>query len=198
MQQTRIDFLRHGDPEGEDCFRGSGVDHRLGKKGLSQMKSKLPRKNCWDQVITSPLLRCHEFAEQYASKHELQLTVEPRLVEIGFGVWEGRTKFDIETNDAEAYKHFKADPVRNRPAGAEPLEKFSNRVWHCYEEIHQNHRGKRNLIVTHAGVLRVIISRIMGLPLNDVYNQVQVEYAAMLSTRVNDKGRSRLILPGAD
>lgn len=193
--ETRFDILRHGEPDGEDCFRGSGVDHPLTKNGLKQMQSVIPAKPHWDLIITSPLIRCQEFATKLAEKLGLELIIDDSFKEIGFGSWEGRTKEDIKTNDSQAYQHFIDDPVHNRPVGAEPLEKFTNRVWHRLEKLNTEHAGKRILLISHAGVIRVVTAKTLGLPLNDVYNQLKIEYAARISCTFNDKGRAKLLLP---
>lgn len=194
-QETRFDILRHGEPEGEDCFRGSGVDHPLTELGWQQMQTAIAQNTQWDLIISSPLSRCHDFAKKISAEMGIELIVDEQLKEIGFGVWEGRTKKDIQLHDADAYKKFRLNPVQNRPAGAEPLEKFSNRIWHKLEALASQHQSKRVLIIAHAGVIRVVIAKTLGLALDDVYNQLKIEYAATISCRFNDKGKAVLLLP---
>lgn len=195
--ETRFDILRHGEPDGDDCFRGSGIDDPLTELGLQQMHAAIAQKTQWDLIISSPLVRCLDFAKILASKLKLELIVDDSFKEIGFGVWEGKTKEHIQHNDALAYKRFQEDPVKNRPEGSEPLEKFTNRVWHRLEKLNAEHQGKRVLLITHAGVIRVITAKTMGLALNDVYNQLKIEYAATISCTFNDKGRAKLLLPSS-
>lgn len=197
QQDTRFDILRHGEPDGEDCFRGSGVDHPLTTLGWSQMQAAVAQETQWDLIISSPLSRCLDFAKKLSTDLSLDLIIDDDLKEIGFGTWEGRSKEDVQANDGEAYKQFCLDPVNKRPAGAEPLEKFFNRVWHKLEELSSEHKGKRVLVVAHAGVIRVVIAKTMGLALNDVYNQLKIEYAATISCRFNDKGKAVLLLPSS-
>lgn len=196
-QGTRFDILRHGEPDGDDCFRGSGVDHPLTDRGWSQMQSAIEQDTQWDLIISSPLSRCLDFATKLSADLSLDLIIDDDLKEIGFGTWEGRSKEDIKENDSEAYKQFCLDPVNKRPVGAEPLEKFFNRVWHKLELLSSEHKGKRILIIAHAGVIRVIIAKTMGLALNDVYNQLKIEYAATISCRFNNKGKAILLLPSS-
>ena len=194
---TRFDILRHGEPDGEDCFRGSGVDHPLTSLGWSQMQAAIAQETQWDIIISSSLSRCLDFAKKLSAEMSLELIVEDDLKEIGFGSWEGRSKEDIKSNDSSAYKQFCIDPVHNRPAGAEPLEKFSNRVWHKLEKLAATYKGKRILVIAHAGVIRVVTAKTLGLELNDVYNQLKIEYAATISCRFNDKGKAVLLLPSS-
>lgn len=161
------------------------------------MQAAVTQKTEWDLIISSSLSRCLDFATQLSTDLSLELVVEDDLKEIGFGSWEGRSKEDVQTNDSEAYKQFCLDPVNKRPGGAEPLEKFSNRVWHKLEKLAVEHNGKRILVIAHAGVIRVITAKTMGLPLNDIYNQLKIEYAATISCRFNDKGKAILLLPSS-
>ncbi|MDH5393637.1 MAG: histidine phosphatase family protein [Gammaproteobacteria bacterium] len=197
LQGTRFDILRHGEPDGIDCFRGSGVDHPLTQQGWKQMQAAIAQGTRWDLIISSPLCRCLDFGKKISAELGLDLIVDDNLKEIGFGVWEGRSKEDIQQNDADAYKKFCLNPVKYRPAGAEPLEKFSNRIWHTFESLAAQHQSKRILIIAHAGVIRVVIAKTMGLALDDVYNQLKIEYAATISCRFNDKGKAVLLLPSS-
>lgn len=184
---THIDIIRHGEPEGGRRYRGHGVDDPLSEKGWQQMWQAMPPHPPWQHIVSSPLARCQQFAEALATKLSLPCSTENNLKEIGFGAWEGRTPDDIETNDGDALQRFIKDPLHNRPPGAEPLEPFADRVWEVYLRCMQQHQGKHILLVAHAGVIRAITSRILGMPLDSVYSKLKVEYAAIARTKQSDK-----------
>jgi len=184
---THIDIIRHGEPEGGRRYRGHGVDDPLSEKGWQQMWQAVPQNPPWQHIVSSPLARCRQFAETLATKLHVPCSIEDNLKEIGFGVWEGRTPEDIETNDGDALKRFINDPLHNRPQGAEPLEPFAERVWEVYLRQLQQHQGQHILLVAHAGVIRAVTSRILGMPLDAVYSKLKVEYAAIARTRQSDK-----------
>ncbi|MGD8583655.1 MAG: histidine phosphatase family protein, partial [Gammaproteobacteria bacterium] len=125
---TQIDVLRHGEPLGGRRYRGHGVDDPLTEKGWQQMWDAVGGRTDWQHVLTSPLSRCHDFARQLSKKLRIGYSIDDRFKEIGFGAWEGLTPDEILASDAEALQHFYRDPIKNRPAGAEPLEAFSKRV----------------------------------------------------------------------
>lgn len=185
---TQIDIIRHGEPEGGRRYRGHGVDDPLSEKGWQQMWQAVPQNPPWQHIITSPMARCRAFAEALADNLRVPVSVEENLKEIGFGVWEGRTPEDIEANEGEALRRFIQDPLHNRPQGAEPLEPFAERVWDVYLRCAQHHEGKHLLLVAHAGVIRAITSRILGMPLDAVYSKLKVDYAAIARSRVSSKG----------
>ena len=194
MSETRIDIIRHGEPEGGQRYRGYTVDDPLSDKGWQQMWNAVPDQACWDHIITSPLARCKNFAQSLAETSNVGFSIEENLKEIGFGVWEGRTPDDIKANEGDALQKFIDDPVHNRPEGAEPLDSFVDRVWTVYQSVSKQYRGKHVLIVAHAGVIRAITSKILGMPLDDVYSKLKIEYAAIATTRVSENGKQVMYL----
>lgn len=194
MPATHIDVIRHGQPEGGRRYRGHGVNDPLSPKGWQQMWDAVPEQPAWEHVVSSPLLRCLDFAEALASHLGATLSVEDDLKEIGFGTWEGRTPDDIKANEGDALEKFMLDPVNNRPEGAEPLTEFTDRVWNVYERVAKDYEGKHVLIVAHAGVIRAITSKILRMHLDDVYSKLKIDYAAIASTVIVDGKPPTLIL----
>lgn len=84
MSTTLVDLLRHGEPEGGRRYRGS-LDDPLSDRGWDQMWRAASGDTPWDLVISSPLRRCREFAEQLSSRLQLPLTIKPDLQELGYG-----------------------------------------------------------------------------------------------------------------
>jgi len=194
MSDTQIDIIRHGEPEGGRRYRGHGIDDPLSKTGWQQMWDAVPEKPDWDHIVSSPLLRCLKFSEALADSMGIEFTVQDNLKEIGFGSWEGRTPDDIKNNEGDALERFLQDPVNNRPPGAEPLDDFADRVWTVYEEIAEQYRGQHVLVVAHAGVVRAITSKILGMSLDDVYSRLKVEYAAIATTRIPSGKKPVMVL----
>lgn len=185
MSETQIDIMRHGEPEGGRRYRGFSVDDPLSKTGWQQMWDAVPEKNSWEHIISSPLSRCLKFTEALADTLSIDFSVEENLKEIGFGSWEGRTPEDIKNNEGDALEKFLSDPVNHRPPGAEPLDNFTRRVWKVYTSIAEQYRGQHVLIVAHAGVIRAISSKVLGMQLDDVYSCLKIEYAAIVTTRIS-------------
>ena len=87
---TTVDLIRHGEPVGGHKYRGQS-DDPLSEKGWTQMRSAVGEHRPWDVIASSTLSRCAAFASELAQRHAIPLEFDARLMEIGFGEWEGRT-----------------------------------------------------------------------------------------------------------
>lgn len=182
-QTTRIDLIRHGEPEGGRRYRGQ-IDDPLSEAGWRQMWAAVGEGGPWTAVATSPLSRCRAFAERLAGRHALPLSVDARLMEIGFGAWEGRTAEQLRAEDPDQIRRFYHDPVNARPAGAEPLAEFRSRVVAAFDDLAHRHAGGHLLVVTHAGVMRALVAHVLGAPLEAMY-RIEVAYAAFTRIRLD-------------
>ena len=134
-QITTIDLLRHGKPEGGRRYRGQ-IDDPLSPEGWREMWASVDGSaGSWQHIISSPLIRCYAFALALGHKLEVPVTRDQRLREVGFGAWEGHTADELRAQDPQIIARFYHDPVTNRPAGAEPLQEFRDRVSAALQDI---------------------------------------------------------------
>lgn len=185
MSDTRLDLLRHGQCEGGEIFRGSH-DVALTSEGWANMEARIeaPTPTPWDAVVSSPLQRCRAFAESAAERLELPLILEPELREMHFGDWEGRLYQDIWDNDP-TLALWGEDPERHTPPEGEPLAVFAQRVNSAIDRLAECRAGQRLLVVTHGGVIRLLLTRAKGLPRNTLRDQ-PVPYAHFVPLRWSD------------
>ena len=161
---TRLDFLRHGQPEGGNRFRGNGVDDPLSTEGWAQMRATAATIDDWQRVVSSPMQRCQAFAAWLSNERALPLSIETDLREVGFGSWEGTSRQELMTERREEYEFFYRDPVNNRPPGAEALADFGQRVGRAFERLLNTYEGERILVVAHAGVIRAAVGHVLASP----------------------------------
>ena len=57
--------------------------------------------------------------------------------------------------------------------GAEPLRRFRRRIAAGIADIVASNRGQCALVVTHAGVIRVTLAAVLGLPLRNLFRLAQ-------------------------
>jgi alpha-ribazole phosphatase len=187
VPETKIDFIRHGEPMGGRAFRGHNIDDPLSEKGWAQMWAAVGEQCPWTQVVTSPLSRCQAFAEALAERHGIPLVVEERLKEVGFGSWEGRSPAQVQREEPAAYAAFYADPLHNRPPGAEPLLDFFARIAGAFEDTASRYGGGHVLMVAHAGVIRAAIAHVLRAEPAAAY-RVKVQNAGLTRFRCGAQG----------
>ncbi|MBK58095.1 MAG: histidine phosphatase family protein [Pseudomonas sp.] len=178
---VQLELLRHGETESGGGFRGR-LDDALTVKGWQQMRAAVAGAGPWDRIISSPLRRCADFAAELAEQQSLELNLEPDLRELNFGDWEGRTAADLMIDQSEALGRFWSDPYGFTPPGAEPVADFEKRVLAAIERLTDHCAGERVLLVTHAGVMRLLLAEARGLP-RECLLQVEVSHGALFGLR---------------
>ena len=182
----RLDLLRHGETELGGGLRGS-LDDALTEKGWAQMREAVIGQGPWDRLVSSPLQRCARFADELGAQRELPVSLEKDLQELHFGAWEGQSAAALMETDAEALGLFWADPYGFTPPQGEPVSDFSARVLAAVTRLHAAHAGGRVLLVSHGGVMRLLLARARGLPREQLLN-VEVGHGALFSLIVEADG----------
>lgn len=188
-----LDLMRHGEPVGGRKYRGQ-IDDPLSEKGWAQMHAAVGTQAPWTRIVSSPLLRCRAFADVMAQRHGLPLAFDPRLQEVGFGEWEGKTAAEIEQDAPGTLARFKVDPLHARPKGAEPLADFQARVAVGLDAIVSQYPGQHVLVVGHAGVVRMALAWALHIPLQHAY-RIEVASASLTRLRFSN-GHASLIFHG--
>lgn len=189
-QITTFDLIRHGEPVGGRKYRGQ-TDDPLSETGWEQMRRATGEDCPWQVVISSPLLRCSDFARELTARHGLPLVLDPRLVELGFGSWEGRTSDELIAENPDIVLRFRTDPISNAPPGAEPLVEFRERILSAWNAMIESYRGGHVLVVAHAGVIRMLVALVLEIPLQHLF-RLQVANAGITRIRVEQHGDRQL------
>ncbi|HDS1734400.1 MULTISPECIES: alpha-ribazole phosphatase family protein [Pseudomonas] len=179
-----LDLLRHGETELGGGLRGS-LDDALTERGWAQMRAALEQAGPWDALVSSPLQRCARFADEVGERLVLPVQLEPGLQELHFGDWEGHSAAQLMETQAEQLGRFWADPYAFTPPGGEPVEAFAERVLAAIAGLQRAYAGKQVLLVTHGGVMRLLLARARGLPREQLL-QVEVGHGALVRLQVQD------------
>jgi alpha-ribazole phosphatase len=185
-----VGLLRHGEAEGGNVYRGR-TDDPLSTTGWAQMRLATAQLNQWDWVVSSPLQRCAAFAGEFAHRLDIPLTLEAGLAEIDFGTWEGCSAAELMEVAPAALADFWRDPLNHPPPGGETLGQFRERVVEVWERLCRNHKGKRLLLVTHGGVIRMLLSHLQGWPLDRLL-EIEVKHAALFGLQMVEGSLKRL------
>lgn len=182
----RLDLLRHGETALGGGLRGS-LDDALTDLGWQQMRAAVTEAEPWDRIVSSPLQRCARFAEELSTRLSLPLHLESDLQELHFGDWEGIGTAQLMETDAEGLGRFWENPYTFTPPNGEPVLTFSERVLGAVARLQRSHGGERMLVVSHGGVMRLLLAQARGLPREQLL-QVVVGHGAVFSLDVTADG----------
>lgn len=178
---TTVDLLRHGEPEGGQKFRGA-IDDPLSALGWEQMRTAVGNYQAWNAVISSPLIRCAAFARDLTGRIDKPLTITGGFSELSFGIWEGRAVAEVNAADAQALSQFWRDPVGHPIPQGEPVADFDRRIGAAWDGLLRDYQGQHVLLVAHGGVIRMILRRLLDMPLHRIW-RIEVPYAAISRIR---------------
>lgn len=129
------------------------------------------------QVYTSPLQRCYKLAKHLFPQHKL--IHQDDLKEINCGEWELKLWDDIPMEIVMPWMNdFVNIPI---PGGESYLNLFDRTVG-CFKQI--TTQILPAAIVTHAGVMRSILSHITNTPLVDSFKVFKLEYGCVAKLSV--------------
>ena len=182
----RLDLLRHGETELGGGLRGS-LDDALTEQGWAQMRAAVVAGGPWDRLVSSPLQRCARFAAALGEQLNLPVQLDKDLQELHFGAWEGQSAAALMESDAEALGLFWADPYAFTPPQGEAVSDFAALVLGAIARLHRAHAGERVLLISHGGVMRLLLAQARGLPREQLLS-VEVAHASVFSLTVEANG----------
>jgi probable phosphoglycerate mutase len=169
-------LVRHGETPWNREGRYQGrTDIPLSEAGQTQVRALGQRLAHVPihRAYASPLSRAKNTAEAILAGREVALWLEAGLLEISHGEWEGKLATDVELSHAEMFGVWRTAPGRHSPAGpgAETLGDVETRAWQVLEKACRD-LGENDtaLIAAHDAVNRVILCRVLGLPLERVWS----------------------------
>ena len=113
------------------------------------------------RVWTSPARRCRDLANAIGLPLAVPVTVDPRLQELDFGAWEGKSWDDVARAELDAWA---AAPLAFAPPGGESGSMLTARVHDFYTGLR---RDRRNcIVVSHGGPLKVLAALLRGNPVD--------------------------------
>ena len=168
---TTVYLMRHGDIRQDNVKRYIGqADITLNALGRAQAMSwrqelaEIPLR----RIYCSDLSRSHETACIIAEGSKASVQPLSKLREINLGAWDGQAIEDVRSLYTGEYEKRGADMVYYRPPAGECFADVAARVIPLFEEIVRSSSGNL-LIVGHAGVNKVILCHILGMPLENLF-----------------------------
>jgi probable phosphoglycerate mutase len=166
-----IYLLRHGQtsPDPQKCYLGKRDIplSKLGRRQILAAATFLADKNI-SKIFSSPLQRCLESSTIIGDTLGLVVEEDKDLIEIDLGKWDGIPIAEIKRRFPAEHSARGRDFSGYRPPGGENFSDVLQRVWPVFTRI-SSVSGEAAAIVAHAGVNRVILCKVLDLPLNDLF-----------------------------
>ncbi len=170
----RIILARHGETSWnvEGRHQGQGYDIPLSEVGREQARALAKRLAgvSLSRAVASPLLRARQTAELALGDRLSMLRVDEALMEIAHGEWEGCLAAEIRESYPELQRAWREEPHTITLPGGESFQQVQDRAWPAFLRACEGLGPEDTaLIVTHDGVNRALLCRILGLPLARVW-----------------------------
>lgn len=183
-------LIRHGETSWNKDNRIQGwTDISLSEYGLKQAKvlaetlKKIPIR----AVYSSDLLRAYQTAQAYENMTGHHAILDPKLREIHFGSWEGKTWQEIIDENKDEYASGLYDDPNNRIHQGESMNMFKKRASSHFFEIVNQHPEGDVVLFTHGGNIRMIILEVLNQAI-DFKNHIPIDNASITIIEKNHEG----------
>ena len=194
---TTIYLIRHGEVEDSKPRRYNGhIDVPLSANGIEQIRklssflsaevqkcnstvgAECLRPAVLKAVYCSGLSRAKKTAEIIAEPFGLEPVVIDGLKERSFGEWEGMSFDEVNEKWPDAFKAWARDPLKFSPIGGESTLETRDRVVPAFNKIVDDHKGEEIAVISHGGVIRVILCDMLGIPLENIF-RIEQDFGAL-------------------
>jgi len=170
-----IYLIRHGHIAATKPRRFIGrTELPLTPHGKEQITSlgKVLAGHSFDRLICSPLSRCQESGEILSRTLGTTIETENDISEIDLGAWEGLTVAEVKSEFPEEYEKRGENLAGYRPRDGESFSDLHDRVWPALLRVIEA-TTSASAVVAHAGVNRVLLCHLLGMPLENMFRLPQ-------------------------
>lgn len=123
------------------------------------------------RAVASPLARARRTAElALGAERAAELQLDDGLLEIAHGQWEGLLSSEIAERDPDRLQAWRTHPDTVQMPDGESLQQVLDRAWPALQRACADLGDAGTvLIVAHDAVNRVLLSRILGMPMRRLW-----------------------------
>jgi probable phosphoglycerate mutase len=135
------------------------------------------------RVLTSPARRCRETAAAICiglDVDQRDVEVDPDLIEIDYGAWEGLTAEECHERDPELRAQWEADPYHTSCPDGESGADVAARAFPAMEPVERwlaEDRARCAVLVAHNHVTRLRLCALLGWPMRAYRDRVTMDPA---------------------
>jgi broad specificity phosphatase PhoE len=170
-------LIRHGAVEGDAEGRFLGAADAAmcaaGEAQIRELAARLRPRVTPDAIYCSDLSRSRRTAELLTNGSAIPIRVRPALREIDMGDWQGLSRREVAERRPADYAARGRDIANFRPPGGESFADLAARVLPCWRGVVEDGETQVVAIAGHAGVNRVILCHLLGVPLANLFRIAQ-------------------------
>lgn len=166
----KIYLVRHGEIIQHAPRRFVGqLDLPLTEPGREQIHAvgKFLQETGATRLVCSPLSRCRDSAAIIGERLGLTPCLVEDLREISLGAWEGLTVDEVRERFPGRYEARGRNMAGFRTPGGESFADVQRRAWTVFETLASEEGDV--IIVAHGGVNRVLLCRMLCMPLENLF-----------------------------
>ena len=160
----KLYIIRHGQTDWNIAKKIQGrQDIPLNERGhfQAQCLGKAMENRPITAVFSSPQIRAMETAIAVASPAGVPVIPVRDLMEINYGVWEGKTEEELLRDDRALYEAWWSHPAETAPPEGESINQVNERCRQAWKEIKPQLTGDA-AIVAHGGLLAHFMEQLLG------------------------------------
>ena len=182
--ERTLTLIRHGLTDWNEAGRFQGQTDRplspAGRRQAERLAARLAPHPAPDAIVASPLRRAADTAA--IAFPGAEVTHDPRLMEIHFGAFEGRTR---EENAAlPEWPTWAEDPYLRVAPGGESYEGVRTRVVAWLEELPTD--APHVVAVTHSGAIQMLLAHVLGIERPRWRKRIFVRHSSLTRILVRD------------
>ena len=158
IRHGETDFNKNGRYQGQSDIPLNEEGRRQGR-ALAARMAQLPL----DVIYASDLSRAQETARAIAAGRPVAL--DPRLREVDVGRVYGLTNEEIISREPAFWAQLQQQPDRTPYPGGENAFDVQRRAVEAVTAIHSRYPEGRAALVTHGGLIKMIVAEVLGLSL---------------------------------
>ncbi len=173
MKETEIILIRHGETEWNSQQRMQGHSNSdLSAEGRGQIQAlgKWMKNVSFDHIYSSDSQRAQQTAKAITQFSGHKLHLDQRIREKNLGVFEGLTSDEARGRFPDVYHLFKTAGRNYVIDKGESTQQLLDRSLEFIEDIRLRHPDQRVVMVTHGGVVRVLMKYTLGLSIDTPTN----------------------------
>jgi len=177
-----IIFLRHGQAENNTkrvlAGRRPGIPLTLVGQEQSEKIAKFLKPFNISTIYSSPIERAQKTAEIVSQHNSLEIKTDERLIELDMGKFTGMPYDEIFEKHGNVFLKFYDGDLEIAHNGVETFVEVKKRILNMIDFVIREHNDENVLLVTHMDPIKAMISSIMGLEANSLFELI-IENASL-------------------